>query len=159
MGNMLKNRAFLIMTAITVLFISFIFLHSSMTGDTSSNESSSVLVFVQSIINALCIPITLSELLIRKVAHFSEFAVLGVLVSTTFYIYDKTLKKYIKRLLSVFFICLATAVTDETIQLFVPGRSGQVSDVLIDFSGAFTGVIIVSVILMIIYRKKTKNRN
>ncbi len=145
------------MTAITVLFISFIFFHSTMTGNTSSSESSSVLVIIQNILDALCIPITLSELLIRKLAHFSEFAVLGVLTSITFYVYDRNFKKYIKRLLQMFFICLATAVIDETIQLYVPGRCGQIPDVLIDFAGAFTGVMLISVILMIIY-KKHKNK-
>ena len=33
---------------------------------------------------------------------------------------------------------LLTALTDETIQLFVPGRSGQVTDIWIDFSGVMT---------------------
>ncbi len=36
---------------------------------------------------------------------------------------------------------LLTALTDETIQLFVPGRSGQVTDVWIDFSGVLTGLL------------------
>ena len=36
---------------------------------------------------------------------------------------------------------LLTALTDETIQLFVPGRSGQVTDIWIDFSGVMTGLL------------------
>lgn len=145
------------MTAITVLFISFIFFHSTMTGEKSGNESSGVVELLQGFFDALCISVTVSEHFIRKLAHFSEFAVLGVLTSVTFYVYDKNFKKYIKRLLQMFFICLATAVTDETIQLFVPDRAGQVFDVLIDFSGAFTGIIIVSIICMLIYLKKSKH--
>ena len=36
---------------------------------------------------------------------------------------------------------LLTALTDETIQLFVPGRSGQVTDIWIDFSGVMTAFL------------------
>lgn len=127
-----------------------------MTGEKSGNESSGVVALLQILLDSLCIPLTVSEHFIRKLAHFSEFAVLGVLTSVTFYVYDRNFKKYIKRLLQMFFICLATAVTDETIQLFVPQRAGMVQDVLIDFSGAVTGIIIVSFICMLVYFKRVK---
>ena len=45
---------------------------------------------------------------------------------------------------------LLTALTDETIQLFVPGRSGQVTDVWIDFSGVLTGLVVGLILLGLI---------
>ena len=42
---------------------------------------------------------------------------------------------------------LLTALTDETIQLFVPGRSGQVTDIWIDFSGVMTGLLVGLILL------------
>ena len=45
---------------------------------------------------------------------------------------------------------LLTALTDETIQLFVPGRSSQVTDVWIDFSGVMTGLIVGLILLGLI---------
>lgn len=42
---------------------------------------------------------------------------------------------------------LLTALTDETIQLFVPGRSGQVTDIWIDFSGVTTGLLVGLILL------------
>ena len=42
---------------------------------------------------------------------------------------------------------LLTALTDETIQLFVPGRSGQVTDIWIDFSGVMTGLLVGRILL------------
>ena len=42
---------------------------------------------------------------------------------------------------------LLTALTDETIQLFVPGRSGQVTDIWIDFSGVMTGLLVGFILL------------
>lgn len=156
-----KNRIFfIIVTVLTVLFISFIFFHSSKNADISEEESVATMGFFQSIFNAMGIPVSLTDYIIRKSAHFCEFGALGVLVSLTFYSYDKCIKAFPKRILSVLFVCLATAVTDETIQLFVPGRSGQVTDILLDFSGSATGVIAVCLILFIIYAVKYKrNKN
>lgn len=152
-----KNRIFfIIMTVLTVLFISFIFIHSSKNADISTDESLATMGFFQSILNALGIPVSLTDYIIRKTAHFGEFGLLGVLVSLTFYSYDKQIKNLFKRILSVFFICLTTAITDETIQLFVPGRSGQVTDILLDFSGSFTGVIGIYIILYLIFILKNK---
>ena len=39
-----------------------------------------------------------------------------------------------------FLFCVLVAATDETIQLFVSGRSGQVSDVVLDCVGALVGI-------------------
>ena len=43
-------------------------------------------------------------------------------------------------------LCLLTAMVDETIQIFVPGRGSQVTDVWIDFAGACLGVLVVYVL-------------
>ena len=45
---------------------------------------------------------------------------------------------------------LLTALTDETVQLFVPGRSGQVTDIWIDFSGVMTGLMVGLILLGLI---------
>ena len=42
---------------------------------------------------------------------------------------------------------LFVAFVDETIQLFVEGRSGQVSDIWIDIAGAALGIIITLAII------------
>ena len=70
---------------------------------------------------------------IRKLAHFLEFACLGLLWCKTFASFrvsNRTSTGYI------LLLCLLTAVTDEYIQLFSLGREGRVMDVLLDFSGA-----------------------
>ena len=74
---------------------------------------------------------------IRKLAHFSEFAILGVLALLTFRQYDK------KRALSIAIVfCLLYAISDEIHQLFVPNRYCDIHDVMIDFLGSFTGIIL-----------------
>lgn len=71
---------------------------------------------------------------IRKLAHFLEFAMLGVIlcnVYAAFGVSRRTATGYI------LFLGLAAAVTDEYIQLHAPGRSALVTDVILDFSGVF----------------------
>lgn len=71
---------------------------------------------------------------IRKLAHFCEFALLGLLLCQSFKAFSMknwTATGYI------FFLGLLAAVVDEYIQSFSPGRGSMVKDVLLDFSGVF----------------------
>ena len=70
---------------------------------------------------------------VRKCAHFLVYLILGILVMNCFNI-DK---KYI---IYSLVICFLYSITDEVHQLFVPGRSGEVLDVLIDTFGSFIGI-------------------
>ena len=73
--------------------------------------------------------------LLRKVAHFTEFAMLGMLFSWLFGMLQK--KKFWP------FLCgFLTACTDETIQRFVPDRGPSVWDVLLDTSGVLVGMLV-----------------
>ena len=76
---------------------------------------------------------------IRKMAHFGIYLVLGIsLISflREFYI------PILKLLLLSIFLAFLYACSDEIHQLFVPGRSGQFSDVLLDTLGASVGIFI-----------------
>ena len=75
--------------------------------------------------------------LLRKAGHFSEYFILGILSMFTVLQSKFCHKKWIGP-----GFCLLVASVDETIQLFVSGRSGQVSDVLLDLVGALCGIII-----------------
>lgn len=143
----------IVMTAVTVLLLGFIFGHSMMTADVSAKESGLTLSFLMGFCDFLGIPVSLSDFIVRKAAHFAEFALLGIFTVITFYSYFKKAFKYI---LSELFICLAAAVTDETIQLFVPGRSGQITDVLVDFFGSLAGILIIFLVLLLIKSIKSK---
>lgn len=75
--------------------------------------------------------------LVRKFAHGWLYFVLGVLVLNSFI---KTGVKGVKAYVYALIFCVAYAVTDEGHQTFVVGRSGQISDVLIDTVGAMVGI-------------------
>ena len=73
--------------------------------------------------------------LLRKVAHFTEFAALGILLAWLHGMLQKGK-------LQPFFWGVAAASVDETIQRFVPDRGPAVKDVCIDSAGVLTGIIL-----------------
>lgn len=72
--------------------------------------------------------------LLRKLAHFTEFACLGALFA---WLFGMLQKPVVLAFLSGF----AAAGIDETIQRFVPERGPSFADVLIDTSGVLVGII------------------
>ncbi|GKU27239.1 hypothetical protein CFOLD11_40660 [Clostridium folliculivorans] len=79
------------------------------------------------------------DYIVRKSAHTFEYIVLAVLVSASFFAFDKKGKQY---LIYILFSCLFFAVTDEFHQSFVPSRTSLVSDVFIDFGGSLIGIFL-----------------
>lgn len=77
---------------------------------------------------------------IRKAAHFSEYLVLGLIAVN----FAKALKRQGVAASSLQAaipgVCALVPVLDETLQLFVPGRSGSLRDVAIDLCGLAVGV-------------------
>lgn len=135
----MKNNSKIIFTIITVLWICFIFYNSIANGDVSTEQSN----FVRDVFKTVGFG-DVSTHFVRKMAHFIEYFVLGALLVKTVWEY----KHYILRVITVpLFFGLFTAVCDETIQLFSAGRSGQVIDILLDFSGVLVGMLITGLIL------------
>ena len=83
--------------------------------------------------------------LLRKLAHFTEFACLGAILSHIMGLMDK------HRLLALGLGFLAACV-DETIQIFVPDRGPSVFDVGIDTAGVAVGVTL----LLLLHHIKRK---
>ena len=76
--------------------------------------------------------------ILRKLAHFTEFAALGACLAW----YHGMLKKGKFR---PFFWGVLAAAADETIQCFVPERGPGIRDVCIDAAGVLTGIILLRV--------------
>ena len=93
---------------------------------------------------------------VRKCAHASEYAVLGVLILGTAYSFSEDQKK--KTVLLSWGLATLYAATDEFHQLFVPGRSCQFRDVCIDSAGALTGVLLFSLIKHKIEKSSEKKK-
>ncbi|MCR4653261.1 MAG: VanZ family protein [Eubacterium sp.] len=87
----------------------------------------------------------------RKAAHATEYAILGILLFATLYPLNhrdaelNNVKKGIikrSRTGASFTLGALYAASDEIHQLFVPGRSGQFTDVLIDSGGVLAGILL-----------------
>jgi len=80
----------------------------------------------------------ITEHVVRKLGHFIEYFVLGNLLILTVRMYITRPVKYIFMEL---FSLLAVPVLDEFLQTFIQGRSGNVSDILLDFAGGLAGLM------------------
>jgi VanZ family protein len=83
------------------------------------------------------------QLPIRKAGHFLEFAALGAAVCCLLRAIDRWPRTSAGRLAAAWGLAVAFAATDEVHQLFVPGREGKPTDVLIDAAGVLAGVAVV----------------
>ena len=115
-----------------VLWCIFIFAMSSFNADDSTTQSDFFVSIISREFNFN--NLTFLAVLIRKVAHFLEYLILGVLSINCF---KKHFSKYL--IISIFF-CIIYAFSDEIHQLFIDGRSCQVLDVFIDSIGSLSGI-------------------
>jgi VanZ family protein len=91
--------------------------------------------------------------IVRKSAHFTEYAFLSASIAFHFTVWKKSIsyRTWLPVLIAGLY-----AATDEFHQTFVAGRSGQVSDVLLDTAGAAAGVLVYSILYLLILRHRKK---
>lgn len=146
----LKNRRGLSLILL-LMWMAFIFYMSARTADQSMQQTDSVI----KIFEFLGIEISqrfgeIATTIVRKSAHFVEYMILCLLF---FNVFKDTFKNNKAMIISV--VCtFIYACTDEFHQIFVPGRAGRFTDVLIDTSGAIFAILIIWSIRFI--RKKLK---
>src|SRR5665647_1750894 len=113
-----------------------IFLFSSQPGDVSSGNNK----FVTYLFNLLGLDLnsifgTLSDFIVRKAAHFTEYVILYMLLYRAIKIEkNASIKVFAYPILIVFLY----ACSDEFHQAFVPGRSPAFRDVMVDTCGGLT---------------------
>lgn len=141
-----------------ILVTVFIFSNSLQDADTSGNLSGRLLDTIKSILHLLKISNadSLSQHILRKLAHFSEFAAQSCFLSSYFISNSKRFKEF---LIYVLFTGLLSGCIDEFIQLFPIGRAGMIQDVFIDFSGTIAGILFtISIYLSLNQIKKLKSK-
>lgn len=143
--------------AAAAIYVLFIFSNSMKPADLSSADSGAVLRMVQQGLALAGIDSTVvTEHMIRKTAHFTEYAVLGILLCNCFKTFVVTADR---RMLSQVLVSFLVPFTDETIQLFVTGRSGQISDVWLDCAGVAFGTMVFATAVRIAGRMGVKRRD
>ena len=96
------------------------------------------------------------EKIIRKLAHFSIYTIVGILLMSLMSTYNfKELDKIAISLI----IGIIYASTDEIHQAFIPGRGPLITDVILDSIGVLTGIFIAMFIFTIIkYIQKKEHK-
>ena len=146
-----KNKNNLIITILAYLMIFIIFGNSLLPGDISSSQSGFLSGLIKDILAffGLNIQDDMISFFVRKLAHFTEFFVLGVLWTFVF------MRRYEKYILITILFGMCIAGIDEFIQFFVPGRAMMFTDFLIDVLGVIIGVLVVQVMYRYIKHAKT----
>lgn len=146
-----KKRLFPLV--ITILIMAFIFLQSALPADLSKEESN---LIVQALIEFLHVDPKVLSFAVRKCAHFTEYLLLGLSLFATVREYDPVRlernEQWRRTALLSWGIGALYALTDEVHQAFVPGRSCEIRDMLIDSCGVAAGVLIMAALR----RRRTK---
>jgi len=117
-----------------IIWMIIIFLMSNSSAVESSNQSGLITTLINRIL--MLENFEFLDFIIRKSAHLFEYIVLGILMINCFKNYN--IKNYF---LLAIILCFIYACTDEIHQVFIPGRSGKVQDVLLDTLGSIVGVV------------------
>ena len=152
--------------------MAFIFLQSALPADLSSQESGVIVDLIMRFFESI-LPVERESVVfaVRKGAHFTEYLILGAVLVQAVKEWNSESKLSgsssvagaapdpKKRgvtsdprmlaaggALAAWLIGTAYAVTDEFHQSFVPGRSCELRDVMIDSCGVLTGVLLVTLV-------------
>lgn len=148
--SLIKKIIFIVLTAFC---ISFIFMQSLKPATQSSQESGRVLEILNNITEFLGFGSVFTSAVVRKFAHFMEFAVLS---GCSFGMYKSFLNKFLSVVLLTASTYTLVAITDECIQLFSAGRACQFTDVVIDFCGGSVALLIATIVLFFMNKSKVK---
>lgn len=137
------------------LYVLFIYSNSMKIADTSSKDSGRVLYLIHDMLYKFEINANwLTEHFVRKMGHFSEYSLLGILLFGCMRSQGVQVeRRWFFHITAGFLI----PFLDETIQLFVEGRSGQISDVWLDCAGVTFGTLIMVLVVLLCKRMEILN--
>ena len=134
---------------VVLIYIGFIFYNSSLIGTTSRNNSDPITSFMLHLFN-LSVSFDFLSLVIRKLAHFCEYALLGCLL----FVAEKKSPLPSIQTKMVYFLFLIIPVIDEIIQFFTEGRSCEIKDMLLDSLGYLCGLLFATLVFNIIQKRR-----
>ena len=161
---MWKKMIFLL---ITVIWMGFIFFMSSKPAVESSGISEGLGVWLAELLRPdhrgmpeteWMAYVDVVHTVVRKIAHFTEYALLGVWLAMDVWLWSAG-RWRMKHVLVVSWLAgTLYALSDEFHQMFVEGRSGELFDVMIDSAGVLTGVAFICVVIRLIWKKMNNNK-
>ncbi|MGH4140355.1 VanZ family protein [Clostridium sp.] len=148
MKNSIKAKT-IVKVLLCVIWLSFIFYNGTRQGEVSQKSSNEVIKVAGMVMkvpeDTIAKPnIQFSNLnfYVRKNAHFFQYFIFSIFLCVAirnFKLYKTT------KIFLVLFLLLFFPVLDEFIQKYVPGRTSNVFDIIIDFSGGTLAMILSSI--------------
>ena len=155
-----------VLSLLSVLVLVGIIFYSSLSSGYESNKASEeVALFITNAIRGILnFPpvepdskfLDVVNAIVRKFAHFTEYL---ILCGSMYFACHKFCISGKKTKIISLILTLALACIDETIQFFVPGRDGRVTDVFIDASGAVIALAVIKLFDIMAFRKKQGTEN
>ena len=142
----MKKKHFTLYLCLVLLNLAFIWGNSLVPGDVSGEISGGIFEMVSDLFVVFG---DKGQLVLRKLAHFSEFTALGFFL--TGLLRNWGLRE---RLSPPLLLGLAAACMDETIQIFSPGRGSSLIDVWIDFGGVCMGFLLSLLLRYLLDKRK-----
>ncbi len=135
-----------LLTAALVACILFIFHNSLQNGAASSQWSRAVTDFINRLLAGIQLA-PIPEAVVRKLAHFCEFALLGFLLMLCLRVYTA---RFVRHVSWPLLGGMTTALCDETLQYLSAGRAPSVKDVWIDTAGVVAGLFAALLLLLVV---------
>ena len=148
------NKKIIINTIYVILWCFTVFTLSAEIADNSSNTSGNTIKFMIKLINRnisndeLQVVVNFLQPVVRKTAHFTLFAVGGILIYNMLDLFISHNKPISIKVVGISWLTgTCYAITDEVHQLFVPGRSCELRDMLIDSTGVLVGIVLLMIVI------------
>ena len=131
-----------------------IFAQSAKNGVESTEDTNKIMRLIENIAERMGLDAEISAHVLRKLAHFGEYMILGLLAAGVAGILGKTF----------LYPCawgytIAVALVDEfVIQRMTEGRGPSIKDVGIDAAGALVGILLVTGVACWLCRRRLKGR-
>ncbi|MCB2362451.1 VanZ family protein [Clostridium estertheticum] len=132
-----------------------IFIFSSQVGEVS-NENNKFVIYIFNLLglNLNNIFGTLSNFIVRKASHFTEYFILYMLIYRAM---NKSKKTDMKIFIASILIVFLYACSDEFHQSFVPGRGPAFRDVMVDTCGGLTAFLFIYI--RVTFKKRPASSN
>ncbi|MBW9151322.1 VanZ family protein [Clostridium estertheticum] len=158
--KILLKRKTIVKILLCVVWLGVIFYNGTRPGETSQRTSRGLIEFAGGVMNIS--PATIEKVgvkfndvnyYVRKNAHFFQYFVFSILLCS---IVRQSKLQRSNKIWMLLFLLLLFPVIDEFIQKYIPSRTSNVLDIVIDFSGGVLGMIITGVRGHLIHLKKGK---
>ena len=132
---------------ILVIGMAFVWGHSMIPASGSAEESRIIGEIIKPFLEIFVGEGNVTDHLVRKLAHFTEYGVLGFAMGANVALRGRELVSGSAKTPQIYrwtyglLLMLAIAVVDESIQIVTPGRGAMVADVLLDMCGSLAGLL------------------